>query len=66
MATVILLLIIAVVLAVRILRFLLRALLLLSVASARHLRRTFRFFYDVRRTVKWRNTILTFSAEGTV
>ena len=66
MPTVILLLIIAVVLAVRILRFLLRALLLLSVASARHLRKTFRFFYGVRRTVKWRNTIRTFSAEGTV
>ena len=66
MATVILLLIIAVVLAVRILRFLLRALLLLSVASARHLRKAFRFFYGVRRTVKWRNTIRTFSAGGTV
>ena len=66
MATVILLLIIAVVLAVRILRFLLRARLLLSVASARHLQKAFRFFYGVRRTVKWRNTIRTFSAEGTV
>ena len=66
MATVILLLIIAVVLAVRILRFLPRALLLSSFGSARHLRKTFRFFYGVRRTVKWRNTIRTFSAEGTV
>ena len=66
MATVILLLIIAVVLAVRFLRFLLRALLLLSVASARHLRKTFQLFEGVRRTVKWRNTIRTFSAGGTV
>ena len=66
MPTVIQLLIIAVVLAVRILRFLLRARLLLSVASARHLRRTFQFFYGVRRTVKFRNTIRTLRAEGTV